>query len=334
MSASPGLTAETIGFDRLSEILSQEGDRFSRPAIFDLPPWLESWWSCLAGRGKLLILAVMESREIIGLAPLMVRDSGALFIGEPDLCDHHDFIISPGREEAFFPTLLAELDRRGLDRLGLHGLRPDSLALTHLPGLAQGRGLEVRVEKSGVSLETGLPGEWEDFLAGLTSKHRHEIRRKMRRLDRAGQVGFTRAHGPDQAGPALEVFLDLFRRSRADKERFLTPEREAFFRTVVPAMARAGHLSLFTLSLDSRPAASALCFDLGRTRLLYNNGYDSGFKALSAGTMCKVLSLKEAVERGLQCYDFLNGAEPYKRRLGGREKDLFRCTVFFGPRRD
>jgi CelD/BcsL family acetyltransferase involved in cellulose biosynthesis len=327
MTGSPELTIVPIGFGRLAEIRSQAGDRLRWPAVFDLPAWLESWWSCLAGRAERLVLAVMDGREVIGVAPLMAEGSSAAFIGDPDLCDHHDFIVAPGREPAFFSALLAELDRRGLDRLDLFGLRPDSPALTHLPGLARRMDLAAALEKVGVSLESDLPGDWEGYLAGLTSKQRHEIRRKMRRLGNAGRVGFDRAHTPDQAGPALEIFLDLFRRSRADKEEFLTPDREAFFRTLVPAMARAGNLSLFTLSLDSRPVASALCFDHRGIRHLYNNGYDSDYKALSLGTLVKVLSLKEAVESGFKVYDFLNGAEPYKHRLGGRERELLRYTI-------
>jgi len=321
------LKAVPIGFGRLTEIWSRDRDRLRWPAIFDLPVWLESWWSCLAGLEEPLLMAVVDGSETIGLAPLMVRGASAAFIGDPDLCDHHDFIVAPGKEAAFFSTLLAELARRGVVRLDLLKLRPDSATLAHLPGLARRLNLKVKVEKAGVSLETDLPGDWEEYLAGLASKQRHEIRRKLRRLFEAGEVGFTRADDQAQAGPALEVFLDLFRRSRADKEEFLTPGRETFLRTLVPAMAGMGALRLFTLSLGSRPVASALCFDYQQTRYLYNNGYDSSFQAYSVGTMGKVLSLKDALERGLQRYDFLNGDEPYKYRLGGREKELVRCVV-------
>jgi CelD/BcsL family acetyltransferase involved in cellulose biosynthesis len=67
--------------------------------------------------------------------------------------------------------------------------------------------------------------------------------------------------------------------------------------------------------------------DLGGTRYLYNSGYDADFSGLSVGIACKLLSIRDAVERGLTRYDFLKGEETYKRRLGGVPVALARCRI-------
>jgi CelD/BcsL family acetyltransferase involved in cellulose biosynthesis len=45
------------------------------------------------------------------------------------------------------------------------------------------------------------------------------------------------------------------------------------------------------------------------------------------GLACKLLSIRDAVERGLTTYDFLKGNETYKRRLGGEPVALVRCRI-------
>jgi CelD/BcsL family acetyltransferase involved in cellulose biosynthesis len=45
------------------------------------------------------------------------------------------------------------------------------------------------------------------------------------------------------------------------------------------------------------------------------------------GLMCKILSIKDAIETGRKKYDFLKGAETYKYRLGGIEVPLSYCKI-------
>ena len=60
---------------------------------------------------------------------------------------------------------------------------------------------------------------------------------------------------------------------------------------------------------------------------LYNNGYDKRFGSLSVGLLSNVLSLKESIQSGKKTYDFLKGAEVYKKRLGGQPIQLYRCLI-------
>jgi CelD/BcsL family acetyltransferase involved in cellulose biosynthesis len=48
---------------------------------------------------------------------------------------------------------------------------------------------------------------------------------------------------------------------------------------------------------------------------------------LSVGIISKVLSIRSGIEAGCRRYDFLKGAETYKKHLGGKEVPLYRCSV-------
>jgi CelD/BcsL family acetyltransferase involved in cellulose biosynthesis len=127
----------------------------------------------------------------------------------------------------------------------------------------------------------------------------------------------------------LETFLHLFRSSRPDKAEFMDEPMVRFFRAVAEAMAGQGQLRLYLLDVDGRPGAAVLCLECGRTTYLYNNGFDPGLASLNVGTICKVLTIRDCIERGRRVYDFLKGAEPYKKHLGGKPVPLVRCLLNF-----
>jgi CelD/BcsL family acetyltransferase involved in cellulose biosynthesis len=171
-----------------------------------------------------------------------------------------------------------------------------------------------------------LPGDWDSYLAQLGKKHRHEIRRKLRRVEeRDGAISWTiAADGPELAA-AFEGFLELHRLSGAAKAEFMTPAMEAFFRGLLPAFAGTGRLEIATLSVAGAPAAAYLSFRAGDSLLLYNSGYDPAFADIGAGFALLVYRIRRAIEQGLRHIDFLRGDERYKYDLGA--SDSFICRV-------
>jgi len=70
-----------------------------------------------------------------------------------------------------------------------------------------------------------------------------------------------------------------------------------------------------------------MCFHHHGTMYLYNSAYDEQYQSLSAGILCKALSIRESIRSGMKVYDLLRGAETYKRHLGGQPVTLYRCTI-------
>jgi CelD/BcsL family acetyltransferase involved in cellulose biosynthesis len=173
-----------------------------------------------------------------------------------------------------------------------------------------------------VTFEIALPPDWDAFLGQLDGKQRHEVRRKLRRLETHGPFAFGPADG--LAG-AADGFVRLFRRNRSDKADFMNDTMVAYFRALITTLAQHGLLRLFFLQVAGEPAASVLCFDFDGVRYLYNSGYDYRFEPLSVGILSKVFSIRDAVAGDCRRYDFLKGAEIYKRRIGGQELPLHRC---------
>jgi CelD/BcsL family acetyltransferase involved in cellulose biosynthesis len=294
---------------------------------FVLPAWMQVWWQSFGNGRNTFIRTVKDDGQIIGIAPLMLIDGTACFIGNTDVCDYQDFVIVPGKETGFFNTLLDDLQKHNIANLDLKHVRPDSMVLQNLVAIAENRGYSVSSDKDAVSVEMELPATFEAYLEGLDTKQRHEVRRKMRRLTEEGNIEYRFVGSGDTLKTAMSAFYKMFAESREDKATFLTEQMKSYFNLLAAKMAEIGLLKLGVLTLDGNPVAEIMCFDYNGCIYLYNSGYDPQYVALSAGLLSKVYAIKDSIEKGRKIFDFLKGPEIYKYRLGGKEVPLYRCRI-------
>jgi len=314
-------------FDSIYSDWKKLQDNSTAGSVFSSPVWSKIWWQQFGSGAKLCLGAVRHQGKVIGIAPLLVNGDVASFIGSSDVCDYLDFVVEAGNEESFFHELLDNLKAKGIIRLDLAPLRPDSTVLTSLVKVAPRQVWQVSCSREDVSVELDLPATWEEYLQSLSGKQRHELKRKLRRLNEEGELNYRTS--PDANRHDVDTFLRLFRDSRQDKAAFLTPQMESFFRAVVSAMSEQELLIFNILELDEKPVAATMCFDYKDTVYLYNSGYDPDYGWLSVGVISKALCIKDSIERGKKRFDFLKGGEAYKHHLGGHELPLYKCLLSY-----
>ena len=327
MSAIQGLTPLTS----FAQIRTQWQELLGRASVNNLyvtPVWQELWWSAFQdGRSLAGFYLTDEAGEVTAIASLSRSDDDYSFVGNSDTFDYNDFIVAAGEEESFYPTLLDTISASGAARLDLFSIGEDSPTLAILPDLARDRGYAVVVNAEDVAPRIVLAETWDEYLSGLSKKDRHELRRKLRRLDGQGNWRWYCVSDPEEAAARMDVFVDLMRRSDPAKAEFLTAEREEFFRRMVEAIATEGLLRLFFMDMDDKPVATSMCFDYDGVRMLYNSGHDPEYRYYSVGLLLHSLCLRDALERGYRYFDFLRGDEPYKYRLGGADHHLYRISL-------
>jgi len=298
--------------------------------LFVVPAWLKVWWQTFGTGLEPHLCAIRRNDELIGIAPLLFQGAKARLVGSSDVCDYLDVIVAPGSGRAFFQQLIPHLGQQGISQLDLGAVRADSVIFSDLFAAAKSLNCTVFKKPEDVTMELDLPSTWDEFLKQLTGKERHEIRRKLRRLNEAARVNFRVVESKAEVSEGIDLFLELFKLNRSDKSDFMTAQRASFFRCLAGAMAEAGILKLFFLDLDEKPAAAVMCFDYNSTVYLYNNGYDHRYRSLSVGLLSKVFAIQDSIQRGKNKYDFLKGTEVYKHRLGGKPVQLYRCQVELG----
>lgn len=295
--------------------------------LFATPFWLETVVGHLGIQGEPLILTVECDGQVVGVAPLARIGDAVSFLGIADVCDYQDIITIPGREADVGRHLMEYLSKQGIGKMDLETLRPDAALFKALAPLEEASATHVRRVPVEVTYETALPGDWETYLMSLSGKQRHEVRRKVRRLDAHGPYRFRMAGGAEVLDDEIAGFLRLFQLNRTDKADFMDQAMAAFFKALMAKLQDHQMLRLYFLELDGLPAATVLCFDYAGTRYLYNSGYDARYTDLSVGILSKVFSIQKGINAGCRTYDFLKGAETYKKRIGGHEVPLYRCRV-------
>ena len=320
-------TVESQTLDSVFSYWQRDGNSIPWRCLFVLPGWLNAWWKCFGQNFDLYLLSIGHKDRTIGIAPLQRKDDTVRLIGDKSVCDNLDFIVAPEKASVFFQQLIKYLQKDGIKRLELEPVRSDSLVFTRLLPVADEIGCKISYECNDMSFELALPESWDAYLDMLTGKERHEIRRKLRRLNEAGRVTYRLVEESDSVQKEMEKFFMLFGSNRPDKAVFMTDKMNAFFRYLAETLTEARILKLFFLELEGRAIATVMCFDYQSTMYLYNNGYDNRFSSLSVGVLSKVLSIKKSIQSGKRTYDFLKGSEDYKQRLGGQPVQLYRCLV-------
>lgn len=330
MKVNPEYTVTTETFDSITAYWSDPDRKLEWDCLFVVPGWLKVWWQTFGTGWEPHLCSIRDSDELIGIAPLLFQGDTARLVGSPDVCDYLDVVVTPGSGRVFFQHLIPYLRQQGISRLDLGVVRADSVISSDFFRTAKSLNCKVSHQLEDVTMELDLPSTWDEFLKQLTGKERHEIRRKLRRLNEAARVNFRVVESRSEASKAVDSFLALFKLNRSDKSDFMTDQRAEFFRALALEMGARGILKLFFLELDETPAAAVMCFDYNSTVYLYNNGYDNQYRSLSVGLLSKIFAIQDSIRRGRDKYDFLKGTEAYKHRLGAKPVQLYRCQAKIG----
>lgn len=316
------MTAPVGGADwqALAPEWSALADRVAAPiGAFVRPQFLAAWWQVFGQPFTLDLHAVRASdRSLIGVLPLMRRADTLSFIGNSDVCDYMDLVAEPSREREVVAALADHLAASSYRVADLRGLAECSPTLAYLPALAKARGWSVQREQEAVCPVVDLPADWPHYLDGLQRKHRHEVRRKLRNLlDGGASIDLEIADDPAQIGDNLRDLLQMLTASRGDKAAFLTDAMADFFCALARNLVSQRWATFCFLRVDGKRVAAVLAFDHQDTLLLYNSGYDPAYRDRAVGMACKVLCVRDAIEKGKRTVNFLRGDESYKMQLGG-----------------
>jgi CelD/BcsL family acetyltransferase involved in cellulose biosynthesis len=295
--------------------------------------YMRAWWEHLGGgewpSGELRIAVWRENGVLQGIAPLFRSNHGGeprlLLIGSVEISDYLDFLAAPDRLPAFCSALLDSweaLPAQESGALDLFNLASTSPTMPLLEAEAARRGWRVDRTPLQVCPAIDLPASWEEYLATLDKKTRHEIRRKMRRIE--GGEG-----APELIIGGAQELDEFFRLMACDEQKaaFLTPRMRAQFQAIAVSAEQAGMLELAFLEIGGRKTAGYLNFAFEKKIWVYNSGMDLQFAAASPGWVLLAMLIRRAIEAGYRSFDFMRGDEPYKFQWGGKGEPIVRLTI-------
>jgi CelD/BcsL family acetyltransferase involved in cellulose biosynthesis len=324
------------GFDALAEEWNDLLKRSAFDTLFLTWEWQRTWWEHL-GEGDLFLITLRDDQgHLAGIAPLYrtVSASGERklsIVGCLDVSDYLDIIVAQGYETEVYGALLDYLDSAEMadwDAAELCNVPEISPAHQALAEMAVEQGHEFRTLVEDVCPVIDLPATWDAYLALLDKKQRHEIRRKMRRIEREADVHWYIVDQGRDMAEEIEAFIELHQKSSADKDDFMDERMKGFFHAVAHVLHPPGWLQLAFIEVDGQKAASMLNFDYKDAILVYNSGYDPQHRAhLSPGIVLLAYCIQHAIELGRARFDFLRGDEAYKYRFGAKDTKVYRLII-------
>ncbi|HKX04695.1 MAG TPA: GNAT family N-acetyltransferase [Methylomirabilota bacterium] len=304
-------------------------DRSRLPSVFLTWQWQTEWSQAFTAERPIQILAATDAAgTLAGLLPLYEDGpERQRILGGVDVSDYLDLIAPDGGEAEVWTALLQHRAGQTV-AWDLHGIRSASATATLLPELAPAHGLTASVEREDRCPVLALPKTWDEYLARLSGKDRHELRRKIRRLERelpgASPTSHATVAGWDEA---MTRFLTLHRLSKVGKARFMDERMERFFRSATARLAAAGWARLWFLEFEGAAVAGFLCLEYGGSVGLYNSGFDPARATLAPGIVLLAHVIRDAIDRGFPVFDFLRGEEPYKYGFGPSPEDVLNVRV-------
>jgi CelD/BcsL family acetyltransferase involved in cellulose biosynthesis len=285
----------------------------------DLPPvapatgpfadraFLETLWLHRATSSDELLLVESDS----GLIPLARSGERLVFAGEEDLVDYHSPLGSGTAE------LLAEF---AAGQPSGTPFRFDSLPVEAAEPIAKGLslvGIDAEPSVHEVAAVLTLPDTFEDWLASIGKKERHEVRRKNRRFEtELGAPSITRVEGESQ----VRAFAEMHRRAAGEKGSFMSPAMENLF---VALHEKAGAFVDVLAGDDGVPVAAGFGFEDDEAYYLYNSAYEPAARHVSPGIVLLAGLVGRAIAEGRKRFDFMKGDESYKFRHGAEPRNLY-----------
>ncbi|MBI4762137.1 MAG: GNAT family N-acetyltransferase [Chloroflexota bacterium] len=299
--------------------------------------YLSEWWKTLGGGewkdARLALLSAWENDQLLGIAPLFLHEydgqQALLLLGSIEISDYLDLIVREADLPRFLSALLDYLASslpEAWSALDWYNLPDASPTLPALRAEAERRGWNYHEEIYRPTPRIPLNCSFDEYLARIEKKQRHEIRRKMRRAAESGRVRFYVVDKNADIEPELEAFFHLMVQE-PNKALFLRDVMRDQMSRSIRAAHEYGYLWLGFLEVDGVKAAASLNFDYNNKLWGYNSGVSRDFMELSPGWVLLAHTIEWCCENGRYEFDFMRGDEEYKYRFGGVNRFVMRAKV-------
>ena len=285
------------------------------------PGWAGPWWRHYGHDARPLVIEVEG-----GIAPFVIRRQAGQRVVRPwgiEPGDYWDVLAPPGRREEVTRAAVAVLAARSRewDAVLLRCLPPDSCVQAALA-----ESLVVGLSRPMRAPAIELPASFDDYLRTLSSGHRQNLRRHLRRLD-SGEVTLREVTDAEEL-PATFDRWQAFRSAqwssagKAINPEHVKPRFRAFLLDVARQLVPVGQALVWEFSHQERVVGVYLNFADEHAFHWYLGGFDPAVNSLGLGKIAVGHGIRTSIEAGRARYDFGRGAEAYKYWYGAEDRML------------
>ena len=258
--------------------------------------------------------------------PLKYKNSEASIIGDKDIVDYNN-ILYINNEKKDFEDLINQIFDLNINKLILYSISEESPTFNLLTNGEILNDYRLDSQQEDVSPYLSLPNSWDEYLTSLPKKKRHELKRKIRRIEQNADFSTGDLSSLEDKDEILGEFFRLHKMSSNEKNLFMTNEMEQFFTDLIIKMLENKSLTYSYLKIDNKTTACSISFIHQNIRFLYNSGFDPFYNNFSSGLLNHAFAIKRSIEDKLTVFDFMRGNERYKYDLGAVDKILYTFQI-------
>ena len=178
----------------------------------------------------------------------------------------------------------------------------------------------IKISKQDQVVNLMLPKSYEEYLADLPRKKRHELKRKKVRFQEKYPQAVLRESKDSEI---FESFITLHKTSDGDKGNFMNDEVTAFFSSLLTMDG----WKIYYLEVDNAIAACCFVYEDEVGSYLYNSSKNNTFNEVNPGIIIIDKIIEQLISKEFTFFDFLKGTERYKFDLGGISTQLYDIEI-------
>lgn len=317
------LVEHIASIERLQALVPEWNELLQRavePTPFQTPEWLLPWWDVF-GSGELFSFAAWREGHLAGLAPLFLHSwlgrRQVTFLGN-GVSDRLNFILAADCAE--------EVARAILQRVASESGQWEFCDLQDLPRVSP---LAKGAVPQYACMSIPLPGNVEQFRAGLPHGLRRNLRRYREQIAALGDLAFETA-SVSAFPAALNAMIDLHRArwaSKNDAGMIDSPALERFHVKAASGLQERGVARLHLMKLDGLIRAVVYAMVYRECAYSYLGGFEPQLSRFSPGALILNFAIEQSLRERARVYDLLRGDEAYKRDWGAQPYVTYRLQL-------
>ena len=318
-----------LAFNELRQQWNGLADKLENPLL------RHEWFLCCAKAfhrdGSLRVCIVRSDGELVAAAPLAsVRSLGVErweFIGVSTLYEPCGFLFdSLGSLNNLVEGIINQGKPLILQRLEtgspvIRAIRkiPISRAISHF-----------RVTKPTLSVR--LPNDWKYHLSGRSANFRYDLKRKFRRAKAKGKVSAKCITiKPESLYKWFKKLIEVEGSGWKGVRGSSLLHNKAlglFFKEYSKLAAEEKMLKISLLQIDGKVISAQLVIEAYKRLWVLKMGYDETYSRISPGFLLTAETVRAAIERNIEAYEFLGSSEPWEERWGTKSRPYSLVMIY------
>ncbi|MDP2209127.1 MAG: GNAT family N-acetyltransferase [Bacteroidota bacterium] len=273
------------------------------PTAYLTYEWLTTWWSCFkTPNKKLLILAVRDNTELIGLAPLMVVEysiagiplrkieflSMMRFAYSPsNLAGSLDFIIKTGRHKEVLSSIISYLKNniKGWLYLRLHPISSDSSSISVLEYMAKEQRFSFHRRIVFQNVRIPIDTTWEEYCLQRGQNFLKKFKSLEKKFTQLGELRYLDITSPTDFESTYNTLTEIEARSWKSKHGLQVYHSmyKNFFPKLAKVCSENDMLRLWILELNGKGIAYDLSITYSNKIESLISTYDKSYAKYSPG---------------------------------------------------